>query len=377
MKMSFLKYIWFLGIILWLGCNKIDVPEPVEEAPVFYFNFDLENTNTSLSTGQSNYLMDANYVVPANGILQFIGTLKPKDCRALCPGSLRIIIRDKQKFDASGFDVSNALTRKKYRYQWKIRRDSVSIHFMNETKSETPFKSQWNLGNGVTTSTTNPTMTFGRKPFRVGLNVVNQAGCESTQIQSFNIEKGSHCRSFIVPGTSTNQRVLEVRSIGKPPFSYTWNTGATDSLILLNSISSTSLRKSFKVTVTDAEGCESVSGFNLAQTNADVNSLKAICIADFKSDIKFVSNTVATSGAGLISIDYMDQEGAMFSSQEFRQPDDAFFEIISVEDFSRNDRNQSVKKLGIQFSCNLYGTQTNREIKIRNAKGFMAVAYPD
>jgi hypothetical protein len=379
MKMDrLINMVCCIGLItILVGCNKIDVPEPVKEDPVFYFNFNVDNSNANLAAGQANYFMDANYEINSNGILHLIGTLKPKDCRNLCPGSLRIVIRDIRKFDPDRFNITQTLRPKHYGYVWNLRRDSVVIHFKNNSRSETPFKSIWNLGNGLTVTQNHVTATYGRKAFRVALNVFNQAGCESVQVQSFDTENGYYCRSFIVPGESNNQRVLKVRSFGEAPFTYKWNNGSTDSLIMLNSITSTSLRRKYGVTVTDPNGCESVSGFDLTKANTDVNSLKDICVADFSSKLELVPNTTNALGTGLISIDFMNKDGVLFTSKNFRQPNDAFFEVLSVEDFEKNEKNQSVKKIGIRFSCNLHSPETDRDIMIRNAKGFMAVAYPD
>jgi hypothetical protein len=72
----------------------------------------------------------------------------------------------------------------------------------------------------------------------------------------------------------------------------------------------------------------------------------------------------------------MDESGKFYSSALGEQTDDAYFDIISVEEYLNNDAGQKTRKLEVETSCRLYADD-GESILLTNGEGVIAVAVPD
>jgi hypothetical protein len=55
-----------------------------------------------------------------------------------------------------------------------------------------------------------------------------------------------------------------------------------------------------------------------------------------------------------VIIKFIDADGIVYTSDDAAQPNNSGLQILSVEDFAKNEKNQPVKKLSIKFNCTLY-----------------------
>ena len=201
------------------------------------------------------------------------------------------------------------------------------------------------------------------RDYRITLEI-KERGCSSKQIQTVRIPDGG-CRSRIrVDGDG----VLSVRSTGVPPLQYNWMNQSKDSTFRIVNLNSVQNRNVW-VQVTDANGCisESEIGF-------DPSNRKSSCIADFEYSAKRIVNRDHLQ-LGRVTIDYINENGAFFTSNFLQQPANSFFEILTVEDFEENAAGQPTKKLNMEFLTTLYAPDTDETMQLKG-KTIFAVAYP-
>ncbi len=356
------------------GCEKVGVPEPVsvDEEPVFVADLDIDGSTVSFSAGKENYFMDASFEQDDAGVLVFVGTLRPKDCVARkCPNSLRIVIRDFEKFDPARFNVDASLTRGQVPFFQAYQSDSVRVKFKNSSvSSNAAFKSQWQFGNGEQAEIPNPVTVFSvDETYRVSLQISSQFGCRSEQVQTIDLSGAGGCYSRLA--LSENGRKVGVRSNGIRPLSYEWSNGMVDSVAAFDAAVS-SANKVISVTVTDAEGCQSSSSIDFSRIMRDQDR----CIAHFEYERQGNPMVSDRKNWGKATIQYVDSNEELFRSNVFRQPADASFEILSVEDFVENEKGQRTKKLELAFNCLLWNEDHSKHIRLRG-KSVFAVAYPD
>jgi len=66
----------------------------------------------------------------------------------------------------------------------------------------------------------------------------------------------------------------------------------------------------------------------------------------------------------------------VYSSLDGMQNPGSYFNILMHEIYKVNERGQLTKKVGIEFSCDLYDINGS-PIRMENVKGRIAVAHPE
>ncbi|MDH3648050.1 MAG: hypothetical protein OEQ53_00110 [Saprospiraceae bacterium] len=361
-----------LVMLLSWRCEKVSVPEPtsVDETPVFVADLDVGGQTIDLSAGKDDYFMDASFEEDDAGVLIFVGTLRPKACTArLCPRSLRIIIRDFQKFDPANFNVNASLSRGELPFVQAFRNDSVRIKFKDQSLSpNAAFKSTWSFGNGDRAEIPNPISVFAiDELYNVRLQIASQFGCMSEQEQTIDPSGKRGC--FARLAFADNGSKVRVRAQGVAPFSYKWNNGSIDSIAAFDVAVASA--KIISVTVTDADGCVSSSSVDLSELKRDNDR----CIAHFGYEQQGNPTVHDQENLGKVTIQYIDDQETLFRSNVFRQPADASFQVLSIEDFIDNEKGQKTKKLELAFSCLLWNEDHSQHIRLRG-KSVFAIAYP-
>ncbi len=348
------------------ACEKVDVPEPEDERPVFFSKLQVGGDPIDLVAGEGDYFMDATFVQDS-GTIDFVGILRPKDCiTRLCPGSLRIGIRHVDRFDHSGIDVGASLQPKTVDFAYKFRSDSALVRFtIANPSTDAAQKLSWSLDQ--LTGSTKPLLTtkmIRDRDYRVGLQI-NQRGCTSRQVQTIRLPEGG-CRSKI---KINSNNLLSVRSNGTPPLTYNWMNQSKDSVFQLRPATA-NMRENIWVRVTDARGCvsESEIGFNSL-------SKDQYCIADFTYETERIVNRDHFQ-LGKVTIDYVSEDGVVFTSNYLQQPTTSIFEISSVEDFKANNLGQPTKKIKLNFSALLFAARNDQTLEMQGETVF-AVAYPE
>jgi len=352
------------------GCKKVEIPEPKEEKPVFFSDLKLGDRSLNLVAGQENIQLETRFAKDEKGIITFIGVFRPKDCPSLrCPQSMRFAIRDFQLFNPNAFRVENALKPAQYGYSWFHHRDSVNVVFEVDSIINNGTKIEWNFDQNrvhLDNRRLAEVVLSRSRSYKIELKT-KLGNFTSRQVQTINLQEGS-CRAVI----RVDGKKLAVRTSGKEPFKFHWNTGETTRVISLDR-TSTDL-SNFAVTVTDVRQCESISEIDariIMASNAD-----RITAANFNVKKSEHLRTNDPLQFGQAAVEYINAAGDSFSSQRFSQPVESEFKVLSVSDFTDNEQGQRTKKIELQLSCLLYGNSVDQAIQL-SGKVTMAVAYPD
>ena len=362
-------FLLFLLTLSVVGCEKVTLPEPVEEVPIFTSRLSLGDQTLDLAAGRENYELATRFSKDDAGVVTFLGILKPKDCdNNRCPQSLRFAIRDQAIFDPLTFRVDQALKVRSYAYSWNRHRDSVQVALVVD---ELPpnlslIPAQWDFGQArvLKQDHRGAILAIDRtQTYRIGYTIT-RGNLLSQQVQTVNLTEGG-CRCVI----ATNGKEIGVRAMGEAPFKYEWSTGdTTQTLIRANA----SVRK-FEVTVTDANGCVSKAALSPSIASVDVANFSSVSF-----DIKKQGHVASLDRLrlGQVVIEYIDRKQETFSSQRFSQPEDSYFNITNVSEFEENEAGQRTKKLQIELSCLLFDSSTDKHRPLMG-RATIAVAYPD
>lgn len=372
MKLSHL-YIFLLLGFLTFSCKKKTYPEDsIVNSPVFYFKGSINGAPVSFTAGESDYYMFSSYGQDSNSVYNFIGHLKKHTCDA-CAAGLYIQVNDIKK-SSSGVPVNidSSLTVKRYPVFANVQTQYLVKFQSSYNKSGGSYL--WNFGDGQTSNLVNPSHIYARKgKYKITLQVTGQGvnSCVSTISYTSKIGYENKCETFISAIVINDSVKYSQTSTGTNPLKYLWNFGNGQTSTLANPgtvIYGVSGGRPVTLRVIDAAKDTAFATYNVVTGN-DQSS----CAANFK--ITEVSALTNPDIFGLSSsiIKWYDGNGKVYTSNNSLQPADSYFEIISIEDFDRNENNLKTKKIKVRFKCTVYsGTES---LKIDNGEAVVAIAY--
>ena len=229
---------------------------------------------------------------------------------------------------------------------------------------------EWDFGDGDMTDFSNPVHDYKEVgEYQVRSVITDSNQCKTTAVNTIKFGDHDNCIASIdITALNQSDGVLEARSTSAAALTFNWSTGETTSDIAID-FSNLNGAREYCVTITDADGCESVSCVGITKNGSNVNS----CTNDFSEAPVTNSNTAWQFNS--VQISYFNENGVDDAeSRTTLQPADAYFEILSFEEYERDNMGQRVVKIDFEFSCTLTGLVTR---KIENAKGSFAVAIPD
>lgn len=352
-------------LIVLSGCNKVDIPVPVEEAePVFYSDIRIGDLNIDLSAGQGGYVMDADFERDRQ-VLDLEALIRPESCTDNCPGSFQIVLRNPDAYDPSTFNIDRAIRKGRYEYAAEYRNDSVRIT-LHGPESTNASGSTWVINNERKTKESQIVLNVSYdEPTIVEMRTMT-GSCVSEQLQTIHPATGGCATRLIIDGG-----VVVPRSNGVAPFKYTWSSGSTDSIALLPAANDAATHQ-LNVHVVDANGCESASSVGVRPGLATDD----YCIANFEYKTERLFDKDERD-YGKVYLRYIDQDGNRYRSHFIQQPSEASFIVSEVEDFEINEKGHRTKKVTLSFECVLYreGDVTAQRKVV--GSGVFAFAYPD
>lgn len=355
-----------LILIVLLGCNKVDIPVPVEEGePVFYSDIRIGDFNIDLSAGQGGYVMDADFERDRQ-VLDFEALIRPESCIDNCPGSFQIVLRNPDAYDPSTFNIDRAIRKGRYEYAAEYRSDSVRITLHGPESNTNASGNTWIINNERKTKDSQIVINVSYdEPTLVEMRTMT-GSCVSEQLQTIHPATGGCATRLIVDGG-----VVVPRTNGVAPFKYTWSSGSRDSIAPLPA-STDAATHQLNVHVVDANGCESASSVGLRPGLANDD----YCVANFEYKTERLFDRDERD-YGKVYLQYIDEDGNKYRSNFIQQPSEASFTVSEVEDFEINEKGQQTKKVTLSFECILYqegNANTHRKVA---GSGVFAFAYPD
>lgn len=364
----------YLGLILvclvYFGCNKIELPIKMPDAPIFEVNALVGTKPFSLAAGRDNVILDTRFQQEELSVLKLIGELKKKDCVPPCPSSLRITLRQNNREFVS---VASRPIKTGRRSFFITSPDSLMIQSKSEpilsnTGGTNKYSFNWTVNDKKISNRENIALNIN--PFvrnNVCMYLSHPDGSEASQCQAVDYNLAD---SF--PGLKVNilarnvpnkgwMVVAETKGLG--PFKYNWDNKSLEPTIELD------VKKGGRhcVTVTDSRG-------NIASSCVDFMQEGKI-----KSQANFdliyePSRLKDLTQFNSVEIVYIDDQGFRYTSSMQSQPGNSFFEILEESPYEENDLKQATKKLKLNFDLLLYGA--NRPAVNFKGSGSIAVAYP-
>ncbi|MEP7169990.1 MAG: PKD domain-containing protein, partial [Bacteroidota bacterium] len=369
-----MKNYLILFIILFLAsCKKNDDPVPVLEQPVFKVTGTVNGQPLNIQAGVNDYIMFTDYTFDnVSSVFEFNGSLRKYNC-ASCSNSLNVKIRNyAQTLSSQSILPDSTFTRNFY---------TIKSTSGNATQYSFTFESQlgagavqeyhWDFGDGATGNVDSLQHTYLHPGiYPVSLKVLYQNGCSDSLTNTFRIGvPGSVCRARFDPFIAGHTVTVSNMSVGVGALSYHWDFGDGTISTQENPQHIYAASGVYKITLTVTDCENHVSEFSRKVFTVP----QSICIASYLYP-NWVpeSNTAALSNA---TIEWTDNNGILYSSENGAQSDNSFFKIISVEDYSNNSSGEKVKKLSVQFHSRLYNFSQTSYVDIDVNEAIIAVAY--
>ncbi len=368
-------YIILLLLSLGVSCKKKTYPVSVEEnGAVFYFKGDIDGSPVYFSAGTDNYYMYSSFLQDVNGVYNFSGDLTKAGC-SNCASGLQVRIND-FKISARGANAVIDSSLKPGRYPIIAGdKSAYSVQFTSAYIKQAAASYLWNFGDGSTSTAASPAHTY-LKPgnYKVCLSVNGVNGCVADICSEQKIGSGAGFGRASISAKTTGVSSLQFNS-GISNFSavsYQWDFGDNSAPSYdPNPLHNYAHQGAYPVTlrVHDATGNMVIAHYNAITAN-DLSS----CAVNYSvSSVSTLTNSPGYLNLKAVEITWKDANGVVYSSNNELQPAANYFEILSVEDYDVNEKQQKTRKIHVRFSMTVYnGTKA---ITIENAEAVVAVAY--
>ncbi len=353
------------------NCKKKELPQDIEEnSPQFSFTGTVNGSQIDIKAGIDGYYMYSDFSQDPNGVYQFTGNLKRTDCN-ICPNSISFEINDHRKSTLNGISGADSAFTFKY-YPVMSGNPLPMLHTAQfyPLFNNVAINHSWNFGDGKTSALQYPTHTFkGAGEYNVCLTVQDTAYCSNSIC---NVQKignmGADCITSInANSTSTQAAVFTHSTIGLPPYNFLWNfgDGGTSNSAIPSHIYTTQGRYPVSLRVIDSRNDTAYANLNYITSNG------TICTTNYlMTSISGVPNPFGLSN---IVINWTDDSGATYTSNDFAQPPSSYFKVVKAENYHDNENGQKTKKLTVKFSCVVYNSFNS--LLIENAQAVIVVAY--
>lgn len=355
------------------SCKKNELPksEETSSAPVFYFKCDVNGVPVSVQAGENGYYMNSSRFLDPNGLYVYKGEIRQKSCAGDCGYGLTVLIND-YKFadtDSSSSNVESGLYTGAYAFT-NGGSDPLAYNVTFEPAAHSD-EYNWQFSHGLTPA---PNQQFASrtldagKTYSVTLTGNDFNGCSATHTNVYKIGRHVQANVSAVQLSSGKQRFSAVPAGGTGPYTYLWEFNDNSTIPTSteaapeHGFSAQTLPYTVKLTLVDALNDTCISYYQV--------NTSAACDANFKASFKAVKNAKALSA---ITIQVTDKNGVVYSSNELSQSSGSGFEILSVEEYKQNERNEPTKKIKIKFNCTL--SSDLGPITINNGEAVIAVSY--
>ncbi len=364
--MRFFLYSVLLVIVITAGCRKKEFPE--SRAAVtsdFYCNGTIDGAAISLNAGKDHYYMFSSNNQDANGLYSFVAEIKPGNCDN-CNNSIKVKINDfrltlpgdKPLADSS---LVQGLYSMNSNYNYAVQYNSIF--------NQTGIRYLWEFGDGTKSAQANPVHTYSAQGnYSVGLRITSNNGCDqlirSTEKISY---PAKNCR-ISVEGDSVNTVICSAYVQGVVPYRYLWDFGDNKTSTLVKPSHTYAVKGTYQISLRliDTNNDTTVAKYNHATKTQPM-----VCLTNYSvASVTPVLNPLAFSN---VTVTWTDYNGTVYTSDNPLQPAANKFEVLSVENYEKNEKGESTKKLKVRFKCNVYNGSVVKLLEVTDA--VIAVSY--
>lgn len=366
----------FFFVLFTTGCTEQILPTDFQGTPIFSVTGEIDGVPFDLTAGvNSNLTTNISSPVLTNTLE---GTFDCMDCSEQLNFS----------FLATSSIIDDVIKVGAYAYRTLTVNNTNTIYivtFTPEIQGGTmPYTLIWDFGDGVTSSTENVTLshtyaTAGGYP--VTLIATDANGLKATMSAVINTNGTFNCRAnFHIDSVSLQPTIYTFYSntlIGGNSTTFSWmaqsggifftNPDSMNIVTFFANNANAPLEVSLHTV--KSNGCNS----SMSQTyQQDLNTIQT-----FSARYQFSVNTVTTGDSTItfpITINYTDDNGTSYSTQNGEQHSDSYFEILAIDEFEPNEQGLKSKKLTIRFACQLFDNQGNVK-NLNNGTGVIGIAY--
>jgi hypothetical protein len=358
-------YIVPLAAVFFFSCRKKEFPAtvPAPESD-FYFNGIIEGRSVSLKAGVDGYYMYSSHARDQNSLYRFIGDLKPANC-SNCKNGLQVTIHDFRYTSPNESAKIDSLLPGSYPI---IGSPYYAVQFRSHF-NQPALSYVWDFGDNTTSTEAHPLhvyKTIGN--YSVSLKINSEYECQQ---YISNIEKIRYplARPKIsVVNNSADNMSFSADIPDSASYSFHWNFGDGES--------STSLQPShtYKIAGTYPVSLRVIGPQQdtvYARYNVATQTSPMPCLTNYS--ITSVTRVVNPLLFSKVIVSWTDENGDVYTSNDFSQAEDSYFKIISVEEYDLNEKGEKTKKIKARFSCQVYnGTRVKT---IKDAEAVLSVSY--
>ena len=370
-------------IIFTLSCKKLETPILTEETPDFFVSLQIESEGEKMiSAGVDDYYMYTDLLGGFPRLFTFYGELKKLNCEEDCPKSFKISLKNDELSSGvledtiGSFPVNQEIF---YLDETENALQDTSYHtrfFPADIDAETNLELSWLVDGFELPGDTVGNIRYSYADFDVCLFVMDSTEvCSSSICKKISVNAETQlCNARMViaellPGQDSLQLTVEANE-GYQDYSTNWISPiqSTSETIGINS------GGVYEVEISDNQtGCNTKVIANISgdlTTEAEV----LLCHPDFTAETTKSSFPAILPKIGKIEIEYINEEGQIFSSSNIQQ-NEANFRFLRLEDYENNLNREPTVILDFEFNC-ILATEAGETIVVTNGQGKIGMAYP-
>lgn len=362
------KFWYFLILSAWLfcSCRKKDLPETVPATHSdFYFNGNVAGTAVSLRAGMDNYYMYSSHKRDDKDIYNFIADLRPAGCTS-CGNALQITIHDfRRSLVNEATRIDSSLLPETYPI---LGVPFYAVQFRSQFNQQAA-SYLWNFGDNSTSRQANPLHIYKTAGnYSVSLTINSTGSCQQ---YISNIEKISYPAAnakISVVTSSVNSMSFHPSIADSLSYNYRWSFGDGFSSSSPDPSHTYAIPGTYPVLlrVINAQQDTLYARYNVA-----TQTIPMPCLTNYS--IESVAQVVNPLPLSTIIINWTDENGDVYTSNNVLQPATSYFKIISVENYDPNERGEKTKRIKVRFTCHVFnGTRVK---VIDNGDALLAVSY--
>lgn len=349
----------FLGIS---SCDKIELPDPDQENPVFGLNFQMGNDHLNLGGLNTKVLSDVYW--DELGIRVFENTFVNEDDNT----ALIFRLRDNRPSEPMVEDDTAYLFNSgRFEYMNQLNRNSSATYLMNRSRHPdyVPYI-QWRDATVLDTAKGRPfhlVSGFDANAEYIVCQTIKSSAntCETAYCKWWKYSDGEI--PLLGFATKANGIWPVFPADYSKPLSFIWNEVESEALKVIDQSGKYEVRIFTGNTIAEVEMYIGLD---------EEGNVIPPCFDPFSSEMITFEQQPAFSQVELI---WIDAQGTNYSSSIKAQSESSFFTIQEVNAINlRNQEGHRVQKVDVTFECTLY-SDSGESITIKGAKGAMGLPY--
>ncbi len=371
-----MKYIIPISLLLLcsLGCNELELPEPVEEPSIFELAVSWSGGVQETYRGENKYLLEPRLEKSPDGVVDHTTRYSQQDCLDACAGTWEIIFRNPNLNNPALNDLLTGVST--WPYQAPLEQDTqIMTSYRADLEALTLSSGasttlRWLInGEEYGASAQNITLEYDSisGPLEVCLELESD-NLTSYQCRRLELTENESIHAQIQADGSAAIEVLYTDITGGvQPYQASWSTGSTGDLIIPNAPGEYCLEAIDGVGITSEQFVHFTPGQGLVLSAA----------FDYEVHRRFTEVYTLDGDPqqlGTMTIIYTDADGVEFRSDRASQPPSSYFRMLDGQSFAQTFEGLPVWQIDIEFLVHLY-PEEGPALVIDQAQGTWAFAY--